>query len=100
MKEEKNILEATEYILLALNTISNYNEFIEYKEEIEKAIYDIRNSLLNLISIKNVKNKFNRPNKTSTLDLKCNYGTNFHTFFNPKKMINNISTKNEKNKIA
>ena len=99
MKEEKNILEATEYILLALNAISNFNEFIEYKEEIEKAIYDIRNSLLNLINIKNVKNKFNRPNKTSTLDLKCNYGTNFHTFFHPK-MIKNISTKNEKNRLT
>ena len=30
MEEEKNIFDATEYILIALNTITNYDEFIEY----------------------------------------------------------------------
>ena len=57
MDEEKNILDATEYILLALNTIKTLDEFIQYKEEIEKAVYDIRNSLLNLITKKNINLK-------------------------------------------
>ena len=53
MEEEKNILDATEYILMALNTITNYDEFIEYRAEISKAVYDIRKSLMNLINTKN-----------------------------------------------
>ena len=65
MDEEKNILDATEYILLALNTIKTLDEFIQYKEEIEKAVYDIRNSLLNLITKKNINsNKFISNNNT------------------------------------
>ena len=65
MDEEKNILDATEYILLALNTIKTLGEFIQYKEEIEKAVYDIRNSLLNLITKKNINsNKFISTNNT------------------------------------
>ena len=51
MEDGKNIIDATEYILLALNTITNFDEFIGYKEEIEKAVHDIRNSLTNLMDI-------------------------------------------------
>ena len=99
MKEEKNILEATEYILLALNTISNFNEFIEYKEEIEKALYDIRNSLLNLISTKSAYEEQKRLNKSSIMDLKYNYDAILNPFFVPKKNKDNFSTKSEKNNI-
>ena len=92
MKEEKNILEATEYILLALNTISNFNEFIEYKEEIEKALYDIRNSLLNLISTKSAYEEQKRLNKSSIMDLKYNYDAILNPFFITKKNKDNFST--------
>ena len=80
MEEEKNIFDATEYILIALNTISNFDEFIEYKKEIEKAVNDIRNSLLN-IRHKNNNNKNkrpkNKPNISSILGLKYNYDSFF-----------------------
>ena len=62
MEEEKNIFDATEYILIALNTITNYDEFIEYKKEIEKAVNDIRNSLSNIKHIKH-NNKYNKSSK-------------------------------------
>ena len=52
MDEQQSILDATEYVLMALNNIKNYEEFIEYKEEIIKAIYDIRNSITNLYNLK------------------------------------------------
>jgi len=82
MEEEKNILDATEYILMALNNIKNYNEFIEYKEEIEKAVYDIRNSITDIINQKknnkpNLNNtnrsSANKPSISSMLGLKFNY---------------------------
>ena len=84
MEEEKNILDATEYILMALNNIKNYNEFIEYKEEIEKAVYDIRNSITDIINQKknnkpNLNNtnrsSANKPSISSMLGLKFNYDT-------------------------
>ena len=90
MEEEKNILDATEYILLALNTINDFNEYIEYKEEIEKAIYDIRNSLFNLIKIRN--------NRTQLKSHRLNLSSNYHHSFNGNK-INNITKKNEKSNI-
>ena len=90
MEEEKNILDATEYILLALNTINDFNEYIEYKEEIEKAIYDIRNSLFNLIKIRN--------NRTQLKSHRLNLSNNYHHSFNGNK-INNITKKNEKSNI-
>ena len=90
MEEEKNILDATEYILLALNTINDFNEYIEYKEEIEKAIYDIRNSLFNLIKIRN--------NRTQLKSHRLNLSKNYHHSFNGNK-INNITKKNEKSNI-
>ena len=80
MDEEKNILDATEYILIALNTISNFDEFIEYKKEIEKAVNDIRNSLLKIKhNNNNNKNKRpkNKPNISSILGLKYNYDSFF-----------------------
>ena len=65
MEDGKNIIDATEYILLALNTITNFDEFIGYKEEIEKAVHDIRNSLTNLM---NISFKY-KSNNNSKIDL-------------------------------
>ena len=86
MEEEQSILDATEYILMALNNIKNYQEFIEYKEEISKAINDIRNSITNLINIKKYnynnlniqqeeinQNNINPSSISSKLGLKFNY---------------------------
>ena len=82
-----------------MNTISNFNEFIEYKKEIEKALYDIRNSLLNLISSKNFNDKSTKLNKSSIIDLKYNYDAYLNPFFEHNKNKDNISSKSEKNKI-
>ena len=57
MKNEQRILDATEYILMTLDNIKNYNDFIEYKDEFNKAILDIKNSVINLIQ--NNSNKAN-----------------------------------------
>ena len=86
MEEEQSILDATEYILMALNNIKNYEEFIEYKEEISKAINDIRNSITNLINMKKYnynnlnaqeeginQNNINPSSISSKLGLKFNY---------------------------
>ena len=86
MDEQQSILDATEYVLMALNNIKNYEEFIEYKEEIIKAIYDIRNSITNLYNLKKFEinnnkiqqdqtnsNNINPSSISSMLGLKFNY---------------------------
>ena len=83
MGDEKSILDATEYVLVALNNIKSYEDFNDYKEEIEKAVYDIRNSITNIINLKknknqnfNLNNNDNTSNKSSIssmLGLKFNY---------------------------
>ena len=86
MEEEQSILDATEYVLMALNNIKNFEEFIEYKEEITKAIYDIRNSITNIINMKKYNindlnqhkekvnsNDDNTSSISSILGLKFNY---------------------------
>ena len=98
MEEEKNIFDATEYILIALNTITNYDEFIEYKKEIEKAVNDIRNSLSN-IKYNNKYNKYsksskNKSNISSILGLKYNYDSYF-TNGNIEPLNNNTNFKDE-----
>ena len=98
MEEEKNIFDATEYIFIALNTITNYDEFIEYKKEIEKAVNDIRNSLSNIKQIKH-NNKYNKSSKNksninSILGLKYNYDSYF-TNGNIEPLNNNTNFKDE-----
>jgi len=90
MEDGKNIIDATEYILLALNTITNFDEFIGYKEEIEKAVHDIRNSLINLMNI-----SFEcKSDGNSKIDLKYNYDA-FLNEYNINKINNNIQNENE-----
>jgi len=82
MEGRQSILDATEYILVALNNIKTIEDFLEYKQEIAKAINDIRNIALNLMKM-NIDN-FNNSNydnnqtnynklQTSDLSLKFNY---------------------------
>ena len=72
---EKKILQATEYLLLALNQIKNYQDFINYKQELIKAINDIKDSL-------QIKNNESDPNEnkiiskiSSNLGLKYDYNS-------------------------
>ena len=127
MEDEKSILDATEYILMALNNVKNYNEYMEYKEEIEKAVYDIRNSITNIMNKKdNNKSNINNINKSDTnkssissmLGLKFNYDAylkdfninnynqnNFdnkninYNFKNPNNIYDNNENDEEENKI-
>ena len=58
---EQNIIDATEYILMAINKITTIEDFMDYKEEIIKALMDIRNTF-NII-IKNKSNTYQlKPN--------------------------------------
>ena len=98
MEEEKKIFDSTEYILLALNKISNFDEFIEYKKEIEKAINDIRNAILNIKNQNkyNNKNTKNKSNKTSIIGLKYKYDSYF-TNGNIAQINNNRTNLKEDN---
>ena len=100
--EEKSILDATEYILLALNNIKNFTEFNEYKEEIIKAIYDIRNSITNITNSKNIiqpnineqiESNKNNSSISSMLGLKFNYDA-YLKDFNINNYNNQISFSN------
>ena len=94
MSEEKSILDATEYVLVALNNIKSFDDFNDYKEEIEKAVYDIRNSITNIINLKKNKkpnlnisdNTSNKTSISSMLGLKFNYDAYLNDF-----NINNIN---------
>ena len=72
---EKKILQATEYLLIALNQIKNFQDFINYKQELIKAINDIKDS----VQIKNNGGDSNE-NKiiskiSSNLGLKYDYNS-------------------------
>ena len=68
MDSHQSILDATDYILMAFNNISNYNEFLEYRDELIKATSDIRNAILNMMQ----KNK-NKNRSIQSYDSKENY---------------------------
>ena len=92
MENEQSILDATEYILMALNNIKNYNEFREYKDEIIKAIYDIRNSIKGLITSKKsyIDNQSKNPKSISSmLGLKFNYDSYLNEI-QLKNLTNNV----------
>ena len=100
--EERSILDATEYILLALNNIKNFTEFNEYKEEIIKAVYDIRNSITNITNSKNIiqpnineqiESNKNNSSISSMLGLKFNYDA-YLKDFNINNYNNQISFSN------
>lgn len=112
MEDEKSILDATEYILMALNVIQTFEEFIEYKEEITKAIYDIRNSITNIMNMKkyNINNQKEQTNSknvnpssiSSMLGLKFNYDAylnniKLNNFAQNEQNFNNILNKEIQN---
>ena len=101
MENEQSILDATEYILIALNNISNYNEFLEYKQELIKAILDIRKSITNFIEKKKNKlkkssninnmsylNSDNDKEKTSYLSKMLGLKFNYDPYFNENQLRN------------
>ena len=105
IENEKNILDASEYILMTINNIKTFEQFIDYRGEIIKAIYDIRDSVINLIKIKKrnkknfAKNDFEFKEKSkssisSMLGLKYNYDEFLNDFYinntNPNENENNI----------
>ena len=103
MEEEQSILDATEYILVALNNIQTYEDFLEYKEEIVKATYDIRNSITNIMEMKKLNNNSNNQtssnnasssNISSMLGLKFNYDAYLQNF-----QLNNINENYVNNNI-
>ncbi len=105
MGDEKSILDATEYVLVALNNIKSYEDFNDYKEEIEKAVYDIRNSITNIINLKknknqnfNLNNNDNTSNKSSIssmLGLKFNYDAYLNDFNINNNIADNINNNEE-----
>ena len=103
MEGRQSILDATEYILVALNNIKTIEDFFEYKQEIAKAINDIRNIAINLMKMKidnfnnsNFDNNQTNNNKlqTSDLSLKFNYdnyinGNQSQNLYQNDSMFNN-----------
>ena len=99
MEEGKNIIDATEYILLALNTITNYDEFIEYKSEISKAVYDIRKSLFTINSIFNIESQTTEEKKEDNSIYSKSIRNKFKIHNNKNNSINRVnSINNKKNK--
>ena len=115
MEEEQSILDATEYVLMALNNIKNFEEFIEYKEEITKAIYDVRNSITSLMNMKKYNiNEFNQQKEkvnsncdntssiSSKLGLKFNYDAylkdiQIQNYYQNEQVIKNNLSKETQN---
>ena len=111
MEGRQSILDATEYILVALNNIKTIEDFFEYKQEIAKAINDIRNIAINLMKMKidnfndsNFDNNQENYNKlqTSDLSLKFNYenylnGNQTQNLYQNDSMFNNYIQNNNQN---
>ena len=62
---EERVLEAAEYILMAINDIKDYKDFINYKFEIIKAINDIKYYIAN--PIKNINDSGEKKLKISSI---------------------------------
>ena len=111
MEGIQSILDAAEYILVALNNIKTIEDFFEYKQEIAKAISDIRNIAIILMKMKidNFDNsKFDNDQinynklQTSDLSLKFNYdnylnGNQPQNLYQNDSMLNNYIQNNNQN---
>ena len=104
MINEQTILDAVDYILISLNNIKNYKNFIEYKEEFKTALLDIKKFVENLKNNNNLKyNKENHSNldtakdkdNTSYLSSMLGLKFNYDEYFD-KNQLKNL-TENEKN---
>ena len=70
---EERIIEATEYLLMALNDIKDYKDFINYKTEMIIAINDIIKIIRNYKNIDYIKNNDKNSKISSILGLQFNY---------------------------
>ena len=95
---EERIIEATEYLLMAINDIKNFQDFINYKQELIKAIKDIKNSLLNKIEINDSDENDKKSKISSILGLQFDYDSLldekdvkfFSEYENKNKKVKNI----------
>ena len=81
---EERILEAIEYILMAINDIKDYKDFINYKSEIIKAINDIKNSVKNPFN----KDKYNNINDSEENDKKSKISSILGLQFDYDSLLN------------
>ena len=70
---EERILEATEYLLMALDKIKNYQDFINYKEELIKAIIDIKRIIQNKTNVNDSDENDKKSKISSILGLQFDY---------------------------
>jgi hypothetical protein len=95
---EERIIEATEYLLMAINDIKNFQDFINYKQELIKAINDIKNSLLHKIEINDSDENDKKSKISSILGLQFDYDSLldekdvkfFSEYENKNKKVKNI----------
>ena len=95
---EERIIEATEYLLMAINDIKNFQDFINYKQELIKAINDIKNSLLHKIEINDSDENGKKSKISSILGLQFDYDSLldekdvkfFSEYENKNKKVKNI----------
>jgi len=101
----ESILDATDYILIALSNIKTLEDLQEYKEEIKKAIIDIREITQNLpnsnnFSSNNLNNQESYINSNNTpssnISSKLGFKFNYDAYLNDFRS-RNMSPKNELN---
>ena len=96
---EERILEAIEYLLMAINDIKDYKDFVTYKSEIIKAINDIKNSIKNPFNINDSEENDKKSKISSILGLQFDYDSLINE--NDIKFFSDYEDKNSKinNKI-
>ena len=70
---EEKIKESTEYLLMAINDIKDYKDFINYKPELIKAINDIKNSIKIPTYINDSEDNDKKSKISSILGLQFDY---------------------------
>lgn len=70
---EERIKQAAEYLLMAINDIKDYKDFINYKSELIKAINDIKNSIQNQNIINDSDENDKKSKISSILGLQFDY---------------------------
>ena len=96
---EKRIIEASEYLLMAINDIKDYQDFINYKPAIIKAINDIKNSIKIYLDSEKEENINQKSKISSILGLQFDYDSLIDE--NDVKFLSDYEEKNNKikNKI-
>ena len=96
---EKRIIEASENLLMAINDIKDYQDFINYKPAIIKAINDIKNSIKIYLDSEKEENINQKSKISSILGLQFDYDSLIDE--NDIKFLSDYEEKNNKikNKI-